>query len=72
MNQCFLKTSKKNKSKRTILPSFTDNLKSFKMVINSYFQSDQGKAVGQRGHVWMVSFENQIFKSEGKIFFMSD
>lgn len=42
------------------------------MVINSYFQSDQGKAVEQRGHVWMVSFENQIFKSEGKIFFMSD
>lgn len=42
------------------------------MVINSYFQSDQGKAMGQSGHIWMVSFENQIFKSEGKIFFMSD
>lgn len=42
------------------------------MVINSYFQSDQGKAMGQSGHIWMVSFEKQIFKSEGKIFFMSD
>lgn len=68
MNQCFLKQAKKIKAKQTILPSFTDNLKSFKMVINSYFQSDQGKAVEQRGHAWMVSFETKFLNLKERYF----
>lgn len=72
MNQCFLKTSKKKlKQTETILPSFTDNLKSFKMVINSYFQSDQGEEVRQSGHVW-YPLKTKFLNLKERYFFLSD